>query len=91
VRVLTVAEVERHFAAVLEAVAQGETVVIVRGGRRIAVLSPPSSDHSEAVQDLLNRAMRSPDPPQEPPPPPRPRWGPPPNQGGLTRGPGGRG
>jgi prevent-host-death family protein len=89
VKVLTVAEVERHFAAVLEAVAQGETVVIVRGGRRIAVLSPPSSDHSEAVQDMLNRAMRAPDPPPEPPP--RPRWGPPAGPGGLTRGPRGRG
>lgn len=57
---MTATDVARNLSAVLDAVANGETVVITRGGRRIAQLTPTSAANGGAVADIFRR--HTPDP-----------------------------
>ena len=54
-------EASRNFAAVLDAAERGETIVITRGGRRIAVLGPAPKATGAAVKALLRRHALDPD------------------------------
>jgi prevent-host-death family protein len=54
-RLMSATEASRNFAAVLDAAERGETIVITRGGRRIAVLGPAPKATGAAVKDLLRR------------------------------------
>lgn len=52
-RTVTATEVSRSFAALLDEAERGETVVITRGGPRIAAISPASASNGAAVLALL--------------------------------------
>lgn len=53
--VLTATEVARSFSAVLDQVEHGDTVVITRGGRQVAVLEPRVTATGRALKDVLRR------------------------------------
>lgn len=48
-KVMTASDVSRRFSAVLDEAERGETIVVTRGGRRIAVVSPASSANGAAL------------------------------------------
>ena len=50
---MTATEASRSFASLLDAVEHGETVVITRGGKRIASLGPAPVGNGAAVRSLL--------------------------------------
>jgi prevent-host-death family protein len=50
---LTATEASRSFAALLDEVEKGETVVITRGGRRIATIGPVSTSNGTGFLTLL--------------------------------------
>lgn len=52
-RKLTATQVSRNFAAVLDAVDCGETVVITRDGRELAILTPAPAPNGKDVTSLL--------------------------------------
>lgn len=52
-------EAARHFSEVLDRVERrGETFVIVRKGRRVAMLGPSAQASGRAIKDLLGRHPR---------------------------------
>ena len=51
---MTATEASRNFAALLDEVAGGETVVVTRGGRRVASIGPVAAGNGEAVMALLS-------------------------------------
>jgi len=53
VRTVTAAEAHRSFAALLDEVEQGQTVIVTRGGRRIAKIEPIASGNGTEVLALL--------------------------------------
>lgn len=53
VRTVTATEASRSFAALLDEVERGETVVVTRGGKRIASIGPASVGNGAAVLALL--------------------------------------
>jgi prevent-host-death family protein len=57
---MTATEVARNFSSVLDAVANGETIIITRGGKRVAELSGTSAANGAAVADIFRR--HTPDP-----------------------------
>jgi prevent-host-death family protein len=52
---MTATEASRSFAAVLDSAEHGETIVVTRGGRRIAVISPAPASNGFALNDVLSR------------------------------------
>lgn len=52
---MTATEASRNFASVLDSAERGETVVITRGGKRLAVLAPAPKATGRAVKDALMR------------------------------------
>lgn len=58
---MTATEVARSFSAVLDSVANGETIVITRGGRRVAELTPTPVANGAAVREVLRRHTPDPD------------------------------
>jgi prevent-host-death family protein len=52
-RTATATEASRAFAALLDEVEHGETVVVTRGGKRIATIGPASAGNGAAVRGLL--------------------------------------
>jgi prevent-host-death family protein len=55
VKVITATEASRRFAAVLDEAEHGETIVVTRGGRRVAVIGPAPATPGRAVKELLRR------------------------------------
>jgi prevent-host-death family protein len=53
VRTVTATEASRSFAALLDEVQSGETVVITRGGRRIASIGPATSSNGATLLKLM--------------------------------------
>lgn len=53
-RVMTATEASRSFAALLDEAEKGQTIVLTRGGRRIAVIGPASPSNGAEVSALLN-------------------------------------
>ncbi|MFI9462145.1 type II toxin-antitoxin system Phd/YefM family antitoxin [Streptomyces xiamenensis] len=58
-RTMTATEVARNFASVLDRAEHGETIVITRGGRRLATLAPTPAGNGAAIKEFL--AAQSPD------------------------------
>jgi prevent-host-death family protein len=58
VRVITATEASRRFAAVLDEAEHGETIVVTRGGRRVAVIGPAPVAAGREVKALLARHRR---------------------------------
>lgn len=54
-RTVTATEASRSFAALLDEAQRGQTVVITRGGRRIAALGPASTSNGADVLALLTK------------------------------------
>jgi antitoxin (DNA-binding transcriptional repressor) of toxin-antitoxin stability system len=52
---MSASEVARGFSAVLDGAEQGETVVITRGGRRVALIVPAPQGNGRAVSEVLAR------------------------------------
>ncbi|AUY54201.1 type II toxin-antitoxin system prevent-host-death family antitoxin [Streptomyces sp. CB01881] len=57
---MTATEASRSFAAVLDSAEHGETIVVTRGGRRIAVIGPAPTGNGAAINDVL-RSFRADD------------------------------
>ena len=54
IKTLTATEVSRNFSEVLKLVESGEEVVITRGKKTIAVISPKSQTSGERLAELLS-------------------------------------
>lgn len=52
-RTVTATEASRSFAALLDEIERGETVVVTRGGKRIASIGPASTGNGADVIALL--------------------------------------
>jgi prevent-host-death family protein len=52
---MTASDASRNFSAVLDSVEQGETIVVTRGGRRIASIAPASAATGAALNAVLTR------------------------------------
>lgn len=50
---MSATEASRSFAALLDDAERGETVVVTRGGRRVAVIGPASAGNGAEVRLLL--------------------------------------
>jgi prevent-host-death family protein len=61
-RMMTASEASRNFSTVLDRTERGETTVITRGGRRVAMLSPVPAGNGAALLDLVS-GWRAPDDP----------------------------
>ncbi len=53
-RTVTATEASRSFAALLDEVERGETVVVTRGGKRVACIGPASVGNGAEVMALLS-------------------------------------
>jgi prevent-host-death family protein len=53
--VITATEASRRFAAVLDEAEHGETIVVTRGGRRVAVIGPAPATPGRALRQMLRR------------------------------------
>lgn len=53
-KVMTATEASRNFAAVLDMAEHGETVVVTRGGRRVALISQAPPANGAALADFLD-------------------------------------
>jgi antitoxin (DNA-binding transcriptional repressor) of toxin-antitoxin stability system len=62
-KIVSANDAARRFATLLDQVEGGETIVVVRGGRRIATIRPLTTAAGRALKDLLRRH------------PPDPTWG----------------
>jgi prevent-host-death family protein len=54
-RIMTASDASRRFSAVLDEAEHGETIVVTRGGRRIAVISPASAANGAALAAFSRR------------------------------------
>lgn len=52
---MTATEVARNFSAVLDSVEAGETVVITRGGERVATVTPASRANGAALAEVIRK------------------------------------
>ncbi|WP_406191606.1 MULTISPECIES: type II toxin-antitoxin system Phd/YefM family antitoxin [unclassified Streptomyces] len=52
-KMVTATEASRNFASVLDSAERGETIVITRGGKRLAVLGPAPKATGRAMKDAL--------------------------------------
>ncbi|WP_182874984.1 type II toxin-antitoxin system Phd/YefM family antitoxin [Microbispora sp. H10670] len=58
-KVMTATEASRSFATVLDEAERGETIVVTRGGRQIAVIGPAPTAPGPMVKAFLARSARS--------------------------------
>ena len=54
-REMTASEASRNFSAVLDSVENGETIVVTRGGRRVAAISQAPAVTGAALNAVLER------------------------------------
>lgn len=52
---MTASEASRSFSAVLDCAEHGETIVVTRGGRRIATIAPAPEANGAALHALFDR------------------------------------
>lgn len=50
---MTASEVSRNFASVLDRAAHGETIVVTRGGRRLATIAPAPAANGVSLANFL--------------------------------------
>lgn len=56
-RTVTATEASRSFAAILDEVERGNTLIVTRGGRRIATIAPAEAANGSATLSLLTGAV----------------------------------
>lgn len=54
-REMSASEASRNFSAVLDAAEHGETIVVHRGGRRVALIAPAPRANGKALSDVIGR------------------------------------
>jgi prevent-host-death family protein len=54
-REMSASEVARRFSAVLDGAEHGETILVTRGGRRVALIVPAPRANGQAVGEVLAR------------------------------------
>ena len=54
-REVTASEASRNFSAVLDSVERGETIVVTRGGRRVASIAPTPAATGAALNAVVTR------------------------------------
>ena len=54
-REISASEAARNFSAVLDSAEHGETIVVTRSGRRVALIAPAPRANGGAVLDLFER------------------------------------
>ena len=59
-REMSASEASRNFAAVLDAVERGETIVVTRSGRRVASIVAAPVDSGSALKEVFARWRGSP-------------------------------
>ncbi|MCX5041622.1 type II toxin-antitoxin system prevent-host-death family antitoxin [Aldersonia sp. NBC_00410] len=59
-REMSASEASRNFAAVLDAVEQGETIVVTRSGRRVASIAAAPAESGSALAEVFARWRGSP-------------------------------
>lgn len=55
-RTVTATEASRSFAALLDGVENGETVLVTRGGQKIAVIGPVATSNGKNLRELLSQS-----------------------------------
>ncbi|MPZ28407.1 MAG: type II toxin-antitoxin system prevent-host-death family antitoxin [Micromonosporaceae bacterium] len=50
---MTASEVSRNFASVLDQAEHGETIVVTRGGKRLATIAPAAAANGSALAGFL--------------------------------------
>jgi prevent-host-death family protein len=55
VREVTASEASRHFSAMLDHAEHGETIVVTRGGRRVAMIVPAPRANGRALRHVAGR------------------------------------
>lgn len=54
-RELSASEASRNFSAVLDEAERGETIVVTRSGRKVAVITPAPRANGRALREVLAR------------------------------------
>lgn len=54
-REMTASEAARNFSAVLDAIENGETILVTRAGRRVATMAPAPAETGAALNEVLDR------------------------------------
>jgi prevent-host-death family protein len=54
-REMSASEAARNFSAVLDAAEHGDSVVVTRGGRRVALIVPAPRANGAALREVLDR------------------------------------
>jgi len=57
---MSASEAARNFSAVLDSAEHGETIVVTRSGRRVALIAPAPRANGGAVLDLFDDSVSSP-------------------------------
>lgn len=52
---LSASEASRNFSAVLDEAEHGETIVVTRNGRRVALITPAPRANGKALRDVFRR------------------------------------
>lgn len=52
-KMMTASEVSRNFASVLDQAEHGETIVVTRGGKRLATIAPAAAANGAALAGFL--------------------------------------
>jgi len=56
---MTASEVSRNFASVLDSAEHGETIVVTRGGKRLATIAPAPAANGRDLADFLAAHART--------------------------------
>jgi prevent-host-death family protein len=54
-KLMSATDASRRFAAVLDEAERGQTIIVTRGGRRVAVIGPAPAATGHAVKETLRR------------------------------------
>lgn len=59
-REMSASEVSRNFSTVLDSAEQGETIVVTRSGRRVALIAPAPRANGAALREVFLRWQDNP-------------------------------
>jgi prevent-host-death family protein len=59
-REMTASAASRNFSSVLDSAEHGETIVVTRSGRRVALITPASRANGAALRDVFRRWQDNP-------------------------------
>jgi prevent-host-death family protein len=59
-REMSASEASRNFSAVLDSAEHGETIVVTRAGRRVALITPAPRANGKALREVFRRWQGNP-------------------------------